>query len=264
MCLLTYLRWKLWKPWFISGKKQQGQQCPALNSPSWSSLPSDFPAGNSQALPVCPPGLHLCSCQCCGSRKVSGVGQSHEEEEGQAGTGPGKSPHPQGFGVILKVLKEIIQPEQPLGFKGWSRDVSRGWGWVLGKGFYPKGWSRVRGSCWGVRALGGPNVLSVPSNNSEFPWTQEKSKPSYFHLFFPSLFCKIFILFYISLCFLVVPPSDVFSLVSFQLSCLLRMVTLHGIPEDLDSYPKELLLFLRWLCCGFCDAALVLHGENKD
>ncbi|NXP26806.1 MSLN protein, partial [Scytalopus superciliaris] len=29
-----------------------------------------------------------------------------------------------------------------------------------------------------------------------------------------------------------------------QLSCLLRMVTLHGIPKDLDSYPKELLLFL--------------------
>ncbi|XP_063270153.1 mesothelin isoform X2 [Prinia subflava] len=29
-----------------------------------------------------------------------------------------------------------------------------------------------------------------------------------------------------------------------QLSCLLKMVTLHGIPEDLDTYPKELLLFL--------------------
>ncbi|NWI51277.1 MSLN protein, partial [Calyptomena viridis] len=29
-----------------------------------------------------------------------------------------------------------------------------------------------------------------------------------------------------------------------QLSCLLKMVTLHGIPEDLDSYPKDLLLFL--------------------
>ncbi|NWR90351.1 MSLN protein, partial [Furnarius figulus] len=29
-----------------------------------------------------------------------------------------------------------------------------------------------------------------------------------------------------------------------QLSCLLRMVTLHGIPKDLDSYPKDLLLFL--------------------
>ncbi|NXT62230.1 MSLN protein, partial [Chaetops frenatus] len=29
-----------------------------------------------------------------------------------------------------------------------------------------------------------------------------------------------------------------------QLSCLLKMVTLHGIPKDLDSYPKELLLFL--------------------
>ncbi|NWR32952.1 MSLN protein, partial [Tachuris rubrigastra] len=29
-----------------------------------------------------------------------------------------------------------------------------------------------------------------------------------------------------------------------QLSCLLRMVTLHGIPKDWDSYPKDLLLFL--------------------
>ncbi|NXF78185.1 MSLN protein, partial [Sclerurus mexicanus] len=29
-----------------------------------------------------------------------------------------------------------------------------------------------------------------------------------------------------------------------QLRCLLRMVTLRGIPEDLDSYPKDLLLFL--------------------
>ncbi|NXB74858.1 MSLN protein, partial [Donacobius atricapilla] len=29
-----------------------------------------------------------------------------------------------------------------------------------------------------------------------------------------------------------------------QLSCLLRMVTLHGIPKDLDSYPEDLLLFL--------------------
>ncbi|NXD82240.1 MSLN protein, partial [Halcyon senegalensis] len=29
-----------------------------------------------------------------------------------------------------------------------------------------------------------------------------------------------------------------------QLSCLVKMVTLHGIPKDLDSYPKELLLFL--------------------
>ncbi|NXQ26747.1 MSLN protein, partial [Alaudala cheleensis] len=29
-----------------------------------------------------------------------------------------------------------------------------------------------------------------------------------------------------------------------QLSCLLKMVTLHGVPKDLDSYPKELLLFL--------------------
>ncbi|NXQ61422.1 MSLN protein, partial [Anthoscopus minutus] len=29
-----------------------------------------------------------------------------------------------------------------------------------------------------------------------------------------------------------------------QLSCLLKMVTLHGIPKDLDSYPTDLLLFL--------------------
>ncbi|NWU33760.1 MSLN protein, partial [Hylia prasina] len=29
-----------------------------------------------------------------------------------------------------------------------------------------------------------------------------------------------------------------------QLSCLLKMVTLHGIPKDLDSYPEDLLLFL--------------------
>ncbi|NXI96797.1 MSLN protein, partial [Psophia crepitans] len=29
-----------------------------------------------------------------------------------------------------------------------------------------------------------------------------------------------------------------------QLSCLVKMVTLHGIPQDLDSYPKDLLLFL--------------------
>ncbi|NXT90391.1 MSLN protein, partial [Anhinga rufa] len=29
-----------------------------------------------------------------------------------------------------------------------------------------------------------------------------------------------------------------------QLSCLAKMVTLHGIPQDLDSYPEDLLLFL--------------------
>ncbi|NXJ84339.1 MSLN protein, partial [Trogon melanurus] len=29
-----------------------------------------------------------------------------------------------------------------------------------------------------------------------------------------------------------------------QLSCLVRMVTLHGIPKDLDNYPRDLLLFL--------------------
>ncbi|PKU37053.1 mesothelin isoform x1 [Limosa lapponica baueri] len=30
-----------------------------------------------------------------------------------------------------------------------------------------------------------------------------------------------------------------------QLSCLVKVVTLHGIPKDLDSYPEDLLLFLR-------------------
>ncbi|XP_064317471.1 mesothelin [Phalacrocorax carbo] len=29
-----------------------------------------------------------------------------------------------------------------------------------------------------------------------------------------------------------------------QLSCLVKLVTLHGIPKDLDSYPEDLLLFL--------------------
>ncbi|NXS94388.1 MSLN protein, partial [Jacana jacana] len=29
-----------------------------------------------------------------------------------------------------------------------------------------------------------------------------------------------------------------------QLSCLVKVVTLHGIPKDLDSYPEDLLLFL--------------------
>ncbi|KFP33652.1 Mesothelin, partial [Colius striatus] len=29
-----------------------------------------------------------------------------------------------------------------------------------------------------------------------------------------------------------------------ELSCLVKMVTLHGIPKDLDSYPEDLLLFL--------------------
>ncbi|NXF26194.1 MSLN protein, partial [Rhodinocichla rosea] len=29
-----------------------------------------------------------------------------------------------------------------------------------------------------------------------------------------------------------------------QLSCLLRMVTQHGIPQDWDTYPQDLLLFL--------------------
>ncbi|NWW53171.1 MSLN protein, partial [Pedionomus torquatus] len=29
-----------------------------------------------------------------------------------------------------------------------------------------------------------------------------------------------------------------------QLSCLVKVVTLHGVPKDLDSYPKDFLLFL--------------------
>ncbi|NWX23297.1 MSLN protein, partial [Aegotheles bennettii] len=29
-----------------------------------------------------------------------------------------------------------------------------------------------------------------------------------------------------------------------QLNCLVKLVTLHGIPKDLDNYPKDLLLFL--------------------
>ncbi|NXU55290.1 MSLN protein, partial [Turnix velox] len=29
-----------------------------------------------------------------------------------------------------------------------------------------------------------------------------------------------------------------------QLKCLMRVVTLHGIPKDLDNYPEDMLLFL--------------------
>ncbi|NWQ62210.1 MSLN protein, partial [Neopipo cinnamomea] len=53
-----------------------------------------------------------------------------------------------------------------------------------------------------------------------------------------------------------------------QLSCLLRMVTLHGIPEDLDSYPKDLLLFLSpsdYSATGSCSQYFNNIGEaNLD
>ncbi|NWT01364.1 MSLN protein, partial [Mionectes macconnelli] len=53
-----------------------------------------------------------------------------------------------------------------------------------------------------------------------------------------------------------------------QLSCLLRMVTLHGIPEDLDTYPKELLLFLSpsdYAATGSCSQYFSNIGEaNLD
>ncbi|NWU79737.1 MSLN protein, partial [Onychorhynchus coronatus] len=53
-----------------------------------------------------------------------------------------------------------------------------------------------------------------------------------------------------------------------QLRCLLRMVTLHGIPEDLDSYPKDLLLFLGpsdYAATGSCSQYFNNIGEaNLD
>ncbi|NXM57147.1 MSLN protein, partial [Illadopsis cleaveri] len=53
-----------------------------------------------------------------------------------------------------------------------------------------------------------------------------------------------------------------------QLSCLLKMVTLHGIPKDLDSYPKELLLFLSpsdYAATGSCRQFFTNVGEaNVD
>ncbi|XP_014741841.1 PREDICTED: uncharacterized protein LOC106859249 [Sturnus vulgaris] len=53
-----------------------------------------------------------------------------------------------------------------------------------------------------------------------------------------------------------------------QLSCLLRMVTLHGIPKDLDNYPKELLLFLSpsdYAATGSCRQFFTNVGEaNED
>ncbi|XP_066053928.1 mesothelin-like [Chamaea fasciata] len=49
-----------------------------------------------------------------------------------------------------------------------------------------------------------------------------------------------------------------------QLSCLLKMVTLDGIPEDLDTYPKELLLFLSpsdYAATGSCRQFFTSVGE---
>ncbi|NXX40908.1 MSLN protein, partial [Tricholaema leucomelas] len=53
-----------------------------------------------------------------------------------------------------------------------------------------------------------------------------------------------------------------------QLSCLVKLVTLHGIPKDLDSYPKELLLFLSpsdYAATGSCRQFFANIGEaNLD
>lgn len=53
-----------------------------------------------------------------------------------------------------------------------------------------------------------------------------------------------------------------------QLSCLLKMVTLNGIPKDLDSYPKELLLFLSpsdYAATGSCSQFFINVGKaNVD
>ncbi|NWV87381.1 MSLN protein, partial [Machaerirhynchus nigripectus] len=53
-----------------------------------------------------------------------------------------------------------------------------------------------------------------------------------------------------------------------QLSCLLRMVTLHGIPKDLDSYPTDLLLFLSpsdYAATGSCSQFFINIGKaNVD
>ncbi|NWV65011.1 MSLN protein, partial [Malurus elegans] len=53
-----------------------------------------------------------------------------------------------------------------------------------------------------------------------------------------------------------------------QLSCLLKMVTLHGIPRDLDSYPKDLLLFLSpsdYAATGSCSQFFTNVGQaNGD
>ncbi|KAM9013306.1 mesothelin isoform 1-T1 [Ara ararauna] len=53
-----------------------------------------------------------------------------------------------------------------------------------------------------------------------------------------------------------------------QLNCLVKMVTLHGIPKDLDSYPKDLLLFLSpsdYAATGSCRQFFANIGEaNLD
>ncbi|NXN14875.1 MSLN protein, partial [Indicator maculatus] len=53
-----------------------------------------------------------------------------------------------------------------------------------------------------------------------------------------------------------------------QLSCLVKVVTLQGIPKDLDSYPKELLLFLSpadYAATGSCMQFFANVGEaNLD
>ncbi|NXA71830.1 MSLN protein, partial [Thryothorus ludovicianus] len=53
-----------------------------------------------------------------------------------------------------------------------------------------------------------------------------------------------------------------------QLSCLLKMVTLHGIPKDLHSYTKELLLFLSpsdYAATGSCSQFFINVGKaNGD
>ncbi|OXB81895.1 UNVERIFIED_CONTAM: hypothetical protein H355_015092 [Colinus virginianus] len=53
-----------------------------------------------------------------------------------------------------------------------------------------------------------------------------------------------------------------------QLSCLVKMVTLRGIPKDLDSYPKDLLLFLSpsdYAATGSCKQYFTNVGKaNLD
>ncbi|XP_053848254.1 mesothelin-like [Vidua macroura] len=53
-----------------------------------------------------------------------------------------------------------------------------------------------------------------------------------------------------------------------QLSCLLKMVTLHGIPKDWDSYPQDLLLFLSpsdYAATGNCSQFFTNIGKaNVD
>ncbi|NXT79513.1 MSLN protein, partial [Zapornia atra] len=49
-----------------------------------------------------------------------------------------------------------------------------------------------------------------------------------------------------------------------QLSCLVKMVTLPGIPKDLDSYPEDMLLFLSpsdYAATGSCRQYLAHVGK---